>query len=88
VTEAGAAVSNANVTYRTVATNEAKRAKSYASSNYQFPQLLPRIYKIAVEGEDFKQFVCMSAKVTLNSVTRIDAPMQDPNFDGLSLEIL
>jgi hypothetical protein len=88
VTDAGAAVPNANVTYKTVATTEAKRAKSYASSNYRFPQLLPRIYKIAVEGEDFKQFVCMNAKVTLNSVTRIDAPMQDPNFDGLSLEIL
>lgn len=88
MTEACAAVSSANVTYTTVATSEAKRAKSNANGNYQFPQLLPRIYEIAVGGEGFKRFVRTNAEVTFNSVTCIDATMQDPDFDGLSLEIL
>jgi hypothetical protein len=60
--------------------SEAKRAKSNANGNYQFPQLLPRIYEIAVGARVSSGFVRTNAEVTFNSVTCIDATMQDPRF--------
>jgi hypothetical protein len=72
----GAAVPNANVTYTNVGTNETKSAKTDDSGNYQFLQLQPGNYRVAVEGNGFKQFVRTNVEVTLNNATRIDAAMQ------------
>jgi hypothetical protein len=77
VTDASnAVVAGATVTLTNLGTNDTRTAQSDATGSYQFVNLLPGNYRVAVEQTGFKRFARQPITVEVQSVVRIDVPMQ------------
>jgi hypothetical protein len=72
----GAVVPNARVTLTNLSTNEMKVVESDEHGNYRFVQILPGMYKIAVEKQGFQQFVMPSVPIRVGETATADASMQ------------
>lgn len=74
--KSGAVIPGARVTLTNLATNETNISQSGPSGNYQFLQLLPGNYKVAVEKTGFQQFVVQPVQIIVGNATRTDAALQ------------
>ena len=77
VTDAsGAVVPDATVTAMNIGTNEKHVAKTGASGEYRFVDLVPATYQVGVEAPSFKRFVQDSVPVLVDASIRVDAVLQ------------
>jgi hypothetical protein len=72
----GAAVPGATVNIRHVETGAAHDAVTDATGAYRFPTVQPGTYVVTVQLTGFRTFTREHVPVTLNNVTRVDAPLQ------------
>ncbi len=72
----GAVIPEAKITLTNFATAETKVAQSGPNGTYQFLQLTPGNYKVAVEKAGFQQFVVQPVEVTVGNASRTDAALQ------------
>ena len=70
------AVPQANVTLTNLGTKEVQNGVSDDSGAYQFVNLLPGKYRVAIEKTGFKRFVREPVTVEVQSAVRIDVAMQ------------
>jgi len=77
VTDAsGAVVSGAKVTITEMKTGVSRSATTNEDGNYEFPNLPPGQYEVAVERDGFKKSVRSGVDVLVNSDVRINAVLQ------------
>jgi carboxypeptidase family protein len=72
----GAVVSGAKVTITETKTGVSRSATTNEDGNYQFPNLPPGQYEVAVEREGFKKSVRSGVDVLVNSDVRVNAVLQ------------
>src|SRR5438093_5880294 len=74
--ETGAAIPGAMVTITHRETGASRDVVTDAAGAYRFPTLQPGTYAITVQLTGFRTFTRSDVAVTLNNVTRLDAPLQ------------
>jgi len=72
----GAAVSGAKVTITEVKTGVSRSTTTNEDGNYQFPDLPPGQYEVAVEQQGFKKAVRSGVDVLVNSDVRVNISLQ------------
>jgi hypothetical protein len=72
----GAVIPGATVTITSKSTGEKHSATSNAAGDYQFVDLVPAVYSIAVEKANFKRYFSDSIRVDVNQTVRVNAPLQ------------
>lgn len=71
-----AAVSNATVTLRNLATNEMATVTTNSEGNYNVPFLKPGVYTIAVEAAGFKKFLRDRQELQVSQTATIDITLE------------
>jgi hypothetical protein len=74
--ESGAAIPGATVTITHRETGASRDAVTDATGAYRFPTLQSGTYTITVKLTGFRTFTRSDVQLTLNNVTRVDAPLQ------------
>src|SRR5438552_10339310 len=74
--ESGAAIPGATVTITHRETGASREAVTDAAGAYRFPTLQSGTYSITVKLTGFRTLTRSDVAVTLNTVTRLDAPLQ------------
>jgi hypothetical protein len=77
----GAALPNAKVTITEVNTHVSHTGSANASGNYEFPNIPPGLYTVAVEVEGFKKEVRENIHVEVDTHTRTDVQLQPGNVN-------
>lgn len=72
----GAVLPGATVTVTDVGTNESRSQKSNSAGAYQFVNLVPATYKLAVEAPGFKSFLYTPVTVAVDTAVRVNAALQ------------
>jgi hypothetical protein len=72
----GAVVPGAAVTLTNSGTGETKTAKSDANGNYQFVNLVPGTYQVAIEATGFKRVAVDQIHVRVDTVSRANAALE------------
>src|SRR5919109_2091177 len=72
----GAAVSGAKVTIKEMKTSVSRSTTTNEDGNYEFPDLPPGQYQVAVEQEGFKKTVRSGVDVLVNSDVRVNVSLQ------------
>jgi hypothetical protein len=72
----GAAIPNATVIIRDVATGAARSTVTSSTGAYQFPTLRPSTYEVAVEAPGFRRTVQKEITVSVGDVARADISLQ------------
>src|SRR6516162_5086056 len=71
-----AAVPAAAVTLTNTGTGETKTVEADAAGNYQFLNLIPGFYKVAIERPGFKRFTRDQVQVVVQSSVRVDVRLE------------
>jgi hypothetical protein len=72
----GAAIPNATLTLRSVATGSVSKATSGPDGLYSFPNLRPGIYELRSSAKGFKEYVQTGIELTMNALVRQDVQLQ------------
>ncbi len=76
----GAAVVGASVTVMNTRTGATVRVFSTATGFYAVPNLPPSVYTVTAEAPGFKQFVQTNASLSLDSIVRVECPLEVGNI--------
>src|SRR3954453_3660475 len=72
----GAAVGGATVELTNIGTSERRTATSESSGNFNFVNLIPGQYRVAVQQPGFKRYSREPIRIEVGSAVRVDAPLQ------------
>ncbi len=75
----GAAVAGASVTVRNTRMGAVVRVLSTATGFYAVPNLTPSVYTVTAEAPGFKQFEQTNVSLSLDSIVRVDCPLEVGN---------
>ena len=76
----GAAVVGASVTVRNTRTGAVVRVLSTGTGFYAVPNLTPSVYTVTAESPGFKQFEQTNVSLSLDSIVRVDCPLEVGNM--------
>ena len=72
----GAAIANAKVTVRNLATDLSVFATTNSSGNYSVKELPPGSYKISVEAAGFKGYTDNAVTINAGTISHVDVKLQ------------
>ena len=82
--DTGATVPKAVVTVKNTSTGLTRQATADENGYYSIPNLLEGTYDLSVSATGFRPYAQKGVTVTINNVTRVDAPMK---LGGLTEEV-
>ena len=80
----GAVIAGAKVTATNVATNVSAETTTSASGTYNFPNLLPGVYRVTVEASGFQKYTREQIQVRTNQVTEVSPKL---GIQGTTTEV-
>src|SRR3954467_9062470 len=72
----GAAIGGAAVELTNIGTSERRTATTESSGNFNFVNLIPGQYRVAVQQPGFKRYSREPIRIEVGSAVRVDAPLQ------------